>query len=174
MQSGDKVVSPTKGPFHPFPANFQRALTPEPVWIDPPAVALFHHFCPLGDQIQCGESQYQAQPLQRLRRADEGRFELEAIRFVIQAVLFNVKSSPVFFKGLHVSRLITHDESIFFAIFAPSSCQMHRTIMELCQIDVMPKSCFPPCQRETIGFTRPMPTAIDPEAAFQANPPMPI
>lgn len=120
MHSGDKVVSPTEGPFHPVPANFQIALSPEPVWIDPPALALFHNFCTLGDQIQCGEGQHEAQPLQRLRRADEGRFELEALRFVIQEVLFNIKSSPVFFKGLHVSRRITYDEPLFFAIFAPS------------------------------------------------------
>jgi hypothetical protein len=46
--------------------------------------------------------------------------------------------------------------------------------MALCQIDVMPTSCFPECQRETIGFTRPMPTTIDPEAPFQTNPPVPI
>jgi hypothetical protein len=68
------------------------ALASEPMWIDPPAVALFHNFRALGDESQRRESQPQAQPLQRLRRTDEGGLPLEARRVVIQAVLFNVKS----------------------------------------------------------------------------------
>jgi hypothetical protein len=143
MHSGDEFVSPAEGSFHPLPANFQRALASKPMWIDPPALALFNNFRALGDSRQRRESQHQAQPLPCLRRRDEGGLELEAIRLVIQEVLFNVKSSPIFFKGLHISRLITYDEPIFFAILASCQCQMHRTIMNLRNIDVMPKSCFP-------------------------------
>jgi hypothetical protein len=143
MQSGDEFVSPAEGSFHPLPANFQIALASKPMWIDPPALALFNNFRALGDSIQRRESQHQAQPLQRRRRTDEGGLELEAIRFVIQEVLFKVKSSPIFFKGLHSSRRITHDEPIFFALLASCQCQMHRTIMHLRHIDMMPKSCFP-------------------------------
>ena len=96
------------------------------------------------------------------------------MRFVSQAVLFKVKSSPVFFNSVPGRRLITHNKPIFLAILAPSSCAMHRTIIARCQIDVMPKACFPQCQRETLGLTRLLPTTLDPQAACQANPPMPL
>jgi hypothetical protein len=45
--------------------------------------------------------------------------------------------------------------------------------MALSQIDVMPTACVSPCPRETSGFPRPSPTTIAPDAAFQANTPMP-
>ena len=143
MPSGDEFVSPAEGSFHPLPANLQRALASNPMWIDPPALALVHNCRALGDEIPRRESQHPAQPRQRRRRTDEGGLELEAMRFVIQAVRCNVKSSPLFFNGLHISRRITDDEPLFCAILASCQCQMHRTIMHLRHIDVMPTSCFP-------------------------------
>ena|SRR6266511_5062662 len=174
MHSGHELVSHAEGPFYPLPANFRIALPSEPMRIDPPAFAVFDNFRALGDQIPRRDGQHQAQPLQRLRRADQGRLELEAMRFIIQEVLFNVKSQPVFFKGLHVSRLIADDSPLFFAILASSQCQMDRTILGPCHGDMMPKPRFPQRQREATGFARPMTTTIDPEAALEANTPMPV
>ena len=68
--------------------------------IDPPALALCDNLRALGDEIQRREGQHQAQPLQRHRRADQGRLKLEAIRFIIQEVLFNVKAQSIFCKRL--------------------------------------------------------------------------
>src|SRR5919109_1475772 len=88
-QSGHALVAPAEGPFHPLPANFQRALASEPMRIDPPALALFDNFRALGDSRQRRAGPHQAQPLQRLRRTEQGRFKREAIRLIIQAGLFN-------------------------------------------------------------------------------------
>ena len=65
-----------------MPANFQIALASKPMRIDPPAFAMCDDFRALGNQIQRGDGQHQAQPFQRLRRADQGQLELEAIRFM--------------------------------------------------------------------------------------------
>ena len=48
-----------------MPADFQIAVTSEPMRIDPPAVTLGADFDALCDQLQRRDRQHQAEPLQR-------------------------------------------------------------------------------------------------------------
>jgi hypothetical protein len=140
MYSGHEFVSPAQSECDPLPANFQIALTAKPMWINPPAFALLNDFRALCDQIQRRDRQYQTQPLQRRRRADQRCLELKAIRFIIQEILFDIETSPILFKSLHIGWFITDHKPIFFTLMAPRHGQMDRTIPLFGNVDIVPEA----------------------------------
>ena len=100
MQVGDERVAPAEGEFDPIPADFQVALATEPMRVDPATFALCDHGCALCHQIQGRDGQHTTQTLERVRRPNQRRLQLEAIGLISSAVLFDVKTPSILRKRL--------------------------------------------------------------------------
>jgi hypothetical protein len=99
MYAGQEFVPPAEGEFHPVPADFQIALAPKPLCVDPATFALVDHRCARCDRIQRREGQHTTQTCQGFRRAAQRRLELKAVRCIVQKVLFAVAPPSI----LHIS-----------------------------------------------------------------------
>src|ERR671923_149048 len=93
--------------------------------------------------------------------------------FIIQEVLFNVKTQPILLKRLRLSGFIAHDKPVLLAVLGTTQSQMDRTIPLLGAVDMMPEERLARSQREALHFAAALPLPIDPKAPCEANAPMP-
>jgi len=116
MQTGYELIAPAEGELDPTPTDLQIALTSKPMRIHPATCAVCDDFGALCDQIEGREGQHTTQSLSGVDRTDQRRLQLEAIGFVIQEVLFDVKPQPVLLKGLRFSGFIADHKPVLLAL----------------------------------------------------------
>ena len=95
--------------FDPLPADAQVRIPAQPVRIHPAAFLLRHDLRALRHQIERGDRQDKAEAGEGVGIAHERAFELKAVGFIVQEVLFNIKPPPVLLEGVHARGFITHD-----------------------------------------------------------------
>ena len=86
--------------------------------------------------------------------------KLEAIGFIIQEVLFDVKPQPILLKRLRLSGLIAYHKPIFLTVLGSTQRKMHRAITILCNVDMMPEERLACSQRNAIHFTVTLPATM--------------
>ena len=56
------------------------------------SLPILDNVCALCGEIQCGHSQDKAKSFECLCRPNPGRFQLKAVGFIVEEVLFNIKT----------------------------------------------------------------------------------
>src|SRR6187200_3070685 len=97
----------------------------------------------------------------------ERTFELKAIGFIVQEVLFNSKSPPVLLEGLHAGRFITDNIPIFSGTPVTGQCQRDWTKLLRRNGDMVEEQCSARSQGEIFHFADRLPRAHDSERGFE-------
>ena len=93
VQRGKQLPAARQRGFDPLPADPQVGVPPQPVRIDPAPFLLRHDLRALRHQIERGDGHHEAEAGKRVGIAHERAFELKAIGFIVQEVLFNSQSA---------------------------------------------------------------------------------
>ena len=115
IHAGEQFIAATQSIAHPLPANLQVARSPRPMRINKTTFASLDHRGSLRHQVQRGHGQDQTQPLQGLGRANQGRFQLKAIGFIVQKVLLNIETKTVFLQRFDLGGFVADDVPVVVA-----------------------------------------------------------
>jgi len=96
------------------------------VRINPAPFLLRDDLRPLRYQIESRDRHDKAEPGEGVGIAHERAFELKAVGFIVQEVLFNIKPPAVLLEGVHTRGLITHDIPILSVAAVASQRQRNR------------------------------------------------
>jgi hypothetical protein len=134
--------------------------------VDPASFALLDHFGTLRNEIERRHSQHEAETRQRLGRTNQGRFRLKPIGFIVQKVLLDIKSQPIFLKGFARGGFIAQDIPHVLAVPRSRYGQMHWPIALFGDADPVPETCLPPGHSEALDLAATTPWASEPKAAL--------
>ena len=84
--------------------------------IDPPPLPCFHDLRALTDQIEGGHGQDQTEALQCTGGSDQGGFQLKAVGFIIEEILFNIEAQGILAEGVQTRRFIADNQPALGAV----------------------------------------------------------
>src|SRR5262249_13091501 len=96
-----------------------------------------------------------------------------AIGFIVQKVLFNIEPQTILLERLLIGRFITEHIPHLLTLPRARHSKMHRTIALFSDGHLLPETGLPPGHGEALDFAARTPTAIEPKAPLDPNPPMP-
>ena len=109
MQRGKQFPAARQRTFDPQPADPQVRVPAQPVWISPALFLPRDDLRPLRHQVERGNRDDQAEASESRSLAHERAFELKAVGFIVQEVLFNRKPSTILRQSMPTCRFITDD-----------------------------------------------------------------
>ena len=129
-----------EGASDPIPSDLEIATAAKPMGIDASSLPRLDEVRALTDQVERGHGQDQAEPFQRRGGTDARSFQLKAIGFIVQEILFYIETQAVLLEGFQTGGFITDDDPALVAIERASHRQVEWTEARLGDLYLVPET----------------------------------
>ena len=136
-------VIPTHSAPHPIPSDLEITAAAKPLGIDASSLSRLDDVRALTDQVKRGHRQDQAESFQCRSRADARSFQLKAIGFIVQEILFYIETQALLLEGFQTGGFITDDDPALVAIERASHRQVEWTEARLGDLYLVPETGMP-------------------------------